>query len=140
MLPSSLRTLACVSVALLLAAACTSCSAFYDPDKLDKRGADDEGEDDDAPALDAGDDDGGDDDGGDDDGGESTLDAGEADAAPACGPEGQSCSEESPFFECNADGECAECGRVRDQPCCLTAPRCDEGLLVGVLCVNNLCI
>jgi hypothetical protein len=136
MSPSSLRTLACVSAAFFIAAACTSCSAFYDPDKLEKRGADDEGDDDDGDAPP----DAGDDDGGEDDGGESTLDAGEADAAPACGPEGQSCNEDSPFFECNADGECAECGRVRDQPCCATAPRCDEGLLIGVLCVNNLCI
>ena len=135
--PSSLRTLACVSVAFFIAAACTSCTTFFDTDKIeDRRAGDEEADaDDDAPALDAGEDDGGE-----DDGGESTLDAGEADAGPACGPEGQSCSEDSPFFECNADGECAECGRVRDQPCCMTAPRCDEGLLIGVLCVNNLCI
>jgi hypothetical protein len=130
-----------VSVAFLIAAACTSCTAFYDPDKLEKRGAVDDEVDagDGAPALDAGDDGGGDDGGGDDDGGQSTLDAGEPDAAAFCGPEGQSCSEESPFFECNADGECAECGTERDQPCCLTAPRCDGGIL-GLACVNNLCV
>ncbi len=135
--PSSLRTLTCVSVAFLIAAACTSCTSLFDTDKLEDQAAGDGGEVDAAPgeAADAGEgDDGG------DDGGEPMLDAGEPDAAPAeCGPEGQSCNEEDPFFECNTEGECAECGRERDQPCCLTAPRCDDGIL-GLACVNNICL
>ncbi len=134
---SSLRTLAWVSVAFLIAAACTSCTTFYDTDKIEGRGG---GGDDEADASSGGQNpDAGDDDGGEDDGGESPLDAGEPDAAaPLCAPEGQSCNEEDPFFECNAAGECAECGRAADQPCCLTAPRC-EGLL-GLVCQNGLCI
>ena len=122
---SSLRTLTCVSVAFLIAASCSSCSAFYDTDKFEDQAAK-----------------GGRADAGDNDGGESTPDAstGERDAGPAdCGPEGQSCDEGDPFFECNAEGECAECGREENQPCCLTAPRCDEGILGGLVCVNNLC-
>lgn len=140
---SSLRTLASVSVAFLIAAACVSCSELFDSDKIvdePEQGGGEADAEPGGPPADAGDGDGGDDGGddGDDDGGDSMPDAGEADAAPLCAPEGQSCNEEDPFFECNAEGECAECGREANQPCCLTAPRC-EGLL-GLVCMNNLCL
>jgi hypothetical protein len=135
---ASLRTLICLSVAFLIAAATTSCSSLYDTDKLGKgsKGGDggvaDAAGGDDSP--DAGD---GGDDGGDDGTGLPDAAVGEPDAAlEECVNEGQDCSEDDPFVECK-DGLCQHCGSDGD-PCCITLPACEGA--IGLLCTGGLCV
>jgi hypothetical protein len=137
---SSLRSLSRVSVAFFLLAACTE---LYDTDRLAEgdRSAEDEEDPADAAVGDVPDSGGGGDDG---DGDDSDPDGSpeEPDASPAeCGQVGESCNADDEFFECNEEGECAECGRGWNLPCCRTAPFCDGALPIELICTDDgLCL